>query len=78
MDENKLVHLRLPAKLVAKIDARAGEASRTQWITRALEEAVGDKSHRFRGQPGPDVTRLVSSARAKRDVVPIPKTGKKR
>lgn len=31
----------------------------------------------YRGQPGPNVLRIRSSSQAKRDVLPIPKRGKR-
>jgi hypothetical protein len=35
------VPLRLPEELVARVDAARGDVSRTRWIERALEAALG-------------------------------------
>lgn len=85
------VHFVMSEDLLERIDAALFDGvSRGEFVRRAVEQrlrrmpdldSIPDLSEptadaRFRGQPGPDVSNLRSSSRAKRDVRPIPKGGK--
>lgn len=76
----KQINLRLDDELLEAIERGRGEQKRDAFIRALLRSQLGVDSSvtKLRAQPSPSATKVVSSARAKRNVVPIPKPGKKR
>lgn len=72
----KQVNLRLEDDLIEAIERVRGTAKREPYL-RELLRAHFLGATPFKGQPGPDVTRVVSSHQAKRGVAPVPKPGKR-
>jgi metal-responsive CopG/Arc/MetJ family transcriptional regulator len=63
--------INLERELIEQIDTARRPASRDEWIAEACKAHLATAGRR------PSPKRAVSSAQAKRDVTPIPKTGKK-
>lgn len=70
------LELRITEELLAQIDAARGDVSRTRWVERALEKALGAEEHvPERAVPAPPRASGVvrASSLAKQNVTPRPK-----
>lgn len=80
----KQINLRVDDELYAEIERRRGATKREPFLRDILQSYLAgemvttqQRPGRWQTVTGPDVSRLRSSSQAKRDVVPVPKTGKR-